>query len=124
MSDKETTLEQLKNKIKKFVKERDWEKFHSPKNLSMSLAIETAELMESFQWLTTEESKAFHLNKSNKKEVREEMADIAIYLLDMCNILNIDLSEAVAEKLLVNSRKYPVELVKGKAHKYPRYKKK
>ena len=124
MSDTRTTIEELKNKVQEFVRERDWERFHSPKNLSMSLAIEAAELMESFQWLTTEESKIFHLDQSRKRKIREEVADIALYLLDLCNILKIDLSEAVVEKLLVNSRKYPVDLAKGRADKWTRYKEK
>lgn len=122
MEDRVTTVEKIKGKIKEFVKERDWGKFHSPKNLSMSLAIETAEFMEPFQWLTNEQSEAPNLSTTDKKKIQEEIADIAINLLNMCNVLDIDLSKAIGEKLLDNARKYPVDLVKGKAHKWTHYK--
>ena len=118
MDDKKATIEQLKNKVKIFIEKRDWEKFHSPKNLSMSLSIEAAELMELFQWLTTEESHKLHLNKYKREKIEEEIADIAVYLLDLCSILNIDLVSAINKKLLLNSKKYPVKLVRGKAYKY------
>lgn len=123
MDDRTTTFEELKERIRAFVKARDWEKFHSPKNLSMSLAIEAAELMELFQWTTTEGSKIIHLKKGFKKKVEEEMADIAIYLLNLCNVLDVDLSGAIIDKLRASARKYPIELAKGKAHKYTAYQK-
>lgn len=122
MEDRGTTVEEIKGKIREFVRKRDWEKFHSPKNLSMSLVIETAELMESFQWLTNEQSEAPNLCAADKKKIREEIADITINLLNMCNVLDIDLSKAVGEKLLNNARKYPIDLAKGKAHKWTHYK--
>ncbi|MBU0469107.1 MAG: nucleotide pyrophosphohydrolase [Candidatus Omnitrophica bacterium] len=122
MSDKNVPIQRIKNKIKKFVKERDWEQYHSPKNLGMSIAIEAAELMEIFQWLTEEQS--FQLSKKQKTELEDEIADIAVYILNMCNVLNIDLSEAIAKKMIKNEKKYPAKLVKGKMHKYTHYKEK
>ncbi len=122
MADDKKTILQIKKKIKTFIKERDWEKFHSPKNLSMSLAIEASELMEIFQWLTTEEANVDQLTKNQKKRIEEEIADIGIYLFDLCNVLNIDVSCAIENKLKLNRCKYPVKLAKGKAEKYTAYK--
>jgi NTP pyrophosphatase (non-canonical NTP hydrolase) len=87
----------------------------------MSLAIEVAELMEVFQWLTIEAS--YELKNDTKKmaEVKDELADVAVYLFNLSNVLNIDLSKAIEDKLIKNSEKYPVELVKGKIHKYSHY---
>ena len=124
MRDIDTTIKQLKNKIEKFVKERDWEQYHSPKNLSISLAIEVAELMEKFQWLTTEESKTLHLDKEKRQEIEDELADIGVFLLNLCNVLDVDLSTAIKRKLAKNNKKYPAKLVKGKAHKYTYYRRK
>lgn len=119
MSDKNILVQSIKNKIKKFVKERDWEQYHSPKNLSMSIAIEAAELMEIFQWITEEQS--FKLSKKQRLELEDEIADIAVYLLNLCNVLDIDLSAAVSRKMIKNKKKYPVKLAKGKMHKYTFY---
>ena len=121
MSDPDTSIQQLKDKIKEFVKERDWEQYHSPKNLSMSLSVEAAELMEHFQWLTSEQSHQLKDDPIKKAELEEELADIAVYLLNLCNVLDVDLSEAIRNKMAQNSEKYPAELVKGKAHKYTHY---
>lgn len=87
----------------------------------MSLAIEAAELMELFQWLSIEESRKVNLDESRRHKIREEVADIATYLLDLCIALDIDLSSAMADKLRVNANKYPVDAVKGKADKYTKY---
>ena len=121
MKDAHITIERLKDKINKFIIDRDWGKYHSPKNLAMSLAIEAAELMEKFQWLTTEESHQYTKNKKKLKAIEEEIADIAIYVIDFCNLFNIDLSKAIIDKLKKNAKKYPVSLAKGKAHKYTYY---
>ena len=121
MSDENMLIQELKNKIKKFVQERDWEKFHSPKNLSMSLSIEVAELMEHFQWVTIEQSKEIINNPIEKEKIQDEIADIAVYLLNLCNVLGVDMSEAITTKLKKNGEKYPVDLVKGKSHKYTYY---
>ena len=119
MSDDKTTLQQLKERMAAFVRERDWEKFHTPKNLSMSIAIEAAELMEHFQWLTVEESKT--LDPPALADIGEELADIVIYSLSLANTLGLDLSETVLAKMEKNVRKYPSEKVRGKAHKYTYY---
>lgn len=119
MSDSQTTLQDLKERMARFVRERDWEQFHSPKNLSMSIAIEAAELMEHFQWLTVEQSK--DLDAEALAALGEELADIVIYALSMANMLQIDLSETILAKMDKNSRKYPSDQVRGKAHKYTWY---
>jgi dCTP diphosphatase len=118
MTDDHTTISRLKELIAVFVAKRDWEQYHSPKNLSMSVAIEAAELMELFQWLGTEESAAHHRSRKIKKRMEEEIADVAVYLLELCAICEIDLSDAIRKKLLANSRKYPVRLAKGRREKY------
>lgn len=102
--------------IQKFSQDRDWEQFHSPKNLSMALSVEASELLEIFQWLTEEQS--YNLNDSKKQHAKEEVADIAIYLLRICMKLNINLEEAIIEKMKKNEEKYPVEKAKGSAKKY------
>lgn len=86
---------------------RNWEPYHSPKNLSMSIAIEAAELMEHFQWLTIEESRAIIKEPDKLERIKDEIADIAIYLLSLSNALNIDLSAAILEKLERNKERYP-----------------
>jgi dCTP diphosphatase len=121
MSDTQTTLQQLKEKMAEFVRERDWEQFHTPKNLSMSIAIEAAELMEHFQWVTVEESK--NLPVDALSDIGEELADIVIYSLSLANALGLDLSEVILAKMEKNIRKYPSEKVRGKSHKYTWYQK-
>ncbi len=124
MKNKKTSLEQIREEIKEFIKERDWEQFHSPKNISMSIAIEAAELMEHFQWLTEEQSKKLLKDKQKRRAIEDELADIAIFILDFCNLCNIDLEEIIEMKLKKTAEKYPAEIVKGKAHKYTHYHKK
>lgn len=119
MSDSQTTLQQLKEKMAAFVKEREWEPFHTPKNLSMSIAIEAAELMEHFQWLTVEESKS--LAPEALSDIGEELADIVIYALSLSNVLGLDLADTVLAKMEKNIRKYPSDKVRGKSHKYTYY---
>lgn len=116
MHDTTTCLAELKNKIKQFVEERDWQQYHTPKNLSMSLAVEASELMELFLWVEGEASKEVIVNKH--KAVKEELADIGIILLNFCMRYNIDLAQAIENKLKLNAQKYPVEKCKGKAVKY------
>lgn len=119
MGDENTTLGELKNRTAEFVRERDWEQFHTPKNLSMSIAIEAAELMEHFQWMTVEASTT--LSPDALGEIGEELADIVLYALSLSNQLGLDLSETVLDKLAKNARKYPSEKVRGKSHKYTYY---
>ena len=115
------TLLYLQEKIREFIRERDWLKFHSPKNISMSIAIESAELMEHFQWLSENESKELLRDKNKRGEVEDELADIAIYILDFCEHFGVDLEKSILSKLDKTAKKYPVRLVKGKAHKYTYY---
>jgi len=117
-SDDETPIQDLKDRIGEFARERDWEQFHSPKNLSMALAVEAAEVMELFQWKTEGETANIRRDPRLFRRVREEIADVAVYLLNLCNRLDIDLSIAVIEKLAQNAQKYPVGLAKGKNTKY------
>lgn len=119
MGDERITLQELKQRMASFVRERDWEQFHTPKNLSMSIAIEAAELMEHFQWLTVEQSR--NLAPEALAEIGEELADIVIYSLSMANTLKLDLADTVQAKMEKNIRKYPSERVRGKAHKYTYY---
>ena len=114
MSDSTTTVAQLRDIVRRFVDERDWKQFHSPKNLSMSLAIEVAELMEHFQWIDIGESREIGEDAGKLAEVREEMADVLCYLLAIANELEIDLSDAMRDKMVKNAVKYPAELSRGR----------
>jgi dCTP diphosphatase len=109
-------INEITNKIKKFSEDRNWDKFHTPKNLTMALSVEVAELVEIFQWLSQEESS--NLNEDDLQSVKEELADILIYLIRIADKFNIDLEESVDEKILVNEQKYPIELARGNAVKY------
>lgn len=119
MNDKITTLQQLKDQVASFVRERDWERFHSPKSLSMGIAVEAAELMEKFQWISTEES--IQEVDHNRVEIEDEVADVMLTLLAFCNASKIDVSAAFERKLALTSEKYPVDKVKGRHHKYTTY---
>ena len=111
-----TELESLKLRLREFAKERDWDQFHSPKNFSMALIVECAELVEHFQWLTDEQSK--RLPEDTLDEVSLEMADIMIYLIRLADKLDVNLLEAVERKIELNAKKYPIEKSKGLATKY------
>jgi len=110
------TLEDLTRELRRFAEERDWEQFHAPKNLVMALAVEAAELMEHFQWLTAEESD--RLPAGRAAAVREELADVFIYLLRLADRLDVDLGEAAREKIAKNAEKYPVAKSRGHKRKY------
>jgi NTP pyrophosphatase (non-canonical NTP hydrolase) len=112
-------LEALRARVRAFAAERDWERFHSPKNLSMALAAEAAELLELFQWSTEAESAS--LDEKKLREVRLELADVFIYLLRLSDRLGVDLLAAAYEKMALNAQKYPAERVKGDARKYTEY---
>jgi NTP pyrophosphatase (non-canonical NTP hydrolase) len=105
--------------VAEFAKARDWDKFHSPKNLSMALSIEASELMEHFQWLTEEES--YRLNSKTRQQVAEEIADVQVYLARLADKLDIDIFQAVENKMIKNNEKYPAEKVFGSARKYSEY---
>jgi NTP pyrophosphatase (non-canonical NTP hydrolase) len=104
--------------LEKFLAERDWEKFHDPKNLTMSIAIEAAELMELFQWKTSGESAAAALEPDTRECVRDEVADVMLYCLDLCRILDIDPGAAMKDKIAKNADRYPPERFRGVARKY------
>jgi len=112
-------VDELTQKLRAFAAERDWEQFHSPKNLAMALAVEAAELLEHFQWLTEEQSRA--LDPARREKVREEIADVFLYVLRLCDQLGIDLLAAAEHKIQVNARRYPAEKVRGRADKYDEY---
>jgi len=118
MADKSTSIESLKEKVGRFIMERDWEQFHNPKNLSMSISIESAELMELFQWKDNEEIEAIVGDTEALQEIKDELADIMIYSLSLANRTGIDLSKAVLGKLKKNSKKYPIKKARGSAVKY------
>ena len=115
MSDSQTTVAELRRLVNEFVDARDWHQFHSPKNLSMSLAIEAAELMEHFQWLSTEDSWQIVEQPEQHSQVADELADVFCYVLAMANELNLDLSQAVRHKMTKNEQKYPTEQFRGRA---------
>ena len=110
----------LQRRLREFAQARDWEQFHTPKNLAMALAAEAGELLEIFQWLTDEQASAVTGRDEDLQLVREELADILIYLVRMADVVQIDLEDAVRGKLRDNERRYPVELAKGNATKYNR----
>ena len=109
----------MKQRVASLVAERDWQQFQSPNNLSMSISIEAAELMEHFQWLTVEQSK--ELDAEALQDISEELADIVIYALSMANSLRLDLADTVLKKMEKNIRKYPADKVRGQSHKYTYY---
>ena len=111
-------IEKIQQELRKFAEERDWQQFHSPKNLSMALAAESGELLELFQWLTQEQSQ--QADAELLQSVSEELADILLYLLRLADVIEIDLDAAVENKLRKNAEKYPVALAKGNATKYNR----
>lgn len=108
-------IEQLRERLRAFARARDWEQFHSPKNLSMALIVEAAELVEHFQWLT--ESQSTRLDPKTFQAVEEEVADVFIYLVRLSDLLGIDLLDAAARKIALNEKKYPAEEVRGSAKK-------
>lgn len=109
-------LSNLKQRLREFTEARDWDQFHSPKNLCMALSAEVAEITEHFQWLTEEQSQNIPAKKL--KEVEAELADTFIYLVRLADKLNVDLLKAAEEKIDVNEKRYPVEKAKGNAIKY------
>jgi dCTP diphosphatase len=113
-SDRETTLAELREMVQQFVHERDWQQFHSPKNLSMSLAIEAAELMEHFQWISPDASRRVPEDEVKLTAVGEELADILCYTLALANELELDLAAAMRDKMDKNRRKYPAAEYRGR----------
>jgi dCTP diphosphatase len=114
MTDSTTTVAELRQLIADFVARRDWRQFHAPKNLSMSLAIEAAELMEHFQWISPEESRRLADDPDRLAAVADELADVLCYALAVTNELGLDLSTAIRRKIAKNEQKYPVEEYRGR----------
>jgi NTP pyrophosphatase (non-canonical NTP hydrolase) len=114
MNDQNTTLHDLRQIIAEFVDQRDWEQFHAPKNISMAMAIEVAELMEHFQWLTVSASRKVVADAEKLNAVAEEMADVLCYLLALANELDVDMTAAMIAKMEKNRRKYPPEEYRGR----------
>jgi NTP pyrophosphatase (non-canonical NTP hydrolase) len=109
-------LEKLIQSIRKFAQERDWEQFHTPKNIAMALSVEVAEIVEHFQWLTQAQSS--HLDSAKISEIKEEIADVMIYLTRLADRLGIDPVQAAKDKMRLNEKKYPIEKARGNATKY------
>ena len=115
----DTLISSLQESLRKFVRERDWEQFHTPKNLAMALTVEAGELQEIFQWLTDQQSS--DLSVRQRQHVQEEMADVLLYLCRLADVLDIDLQDAALAKLKLNAEKYPADQVRGKSTKYSEY---
>lgn len=112
-------FEEIKLLARRFAQVREWEQFHSPKNLAMALSVEAAELVEIFQWLTEQQSE--HLDDEMRARVVDEIADVQVYLVRLADRLQIEIPAAVAQKMQKNEAKYPVERVRGSARKYSEY---
>ena len=117
-ADNETTISQLKERIRSFADARDWEQFHSPKNLGMALASEAGELMEHFLWVDLEESRRVCDDTVKRGLIADELADVLIYALRFADVAGIDAAEAVFTKMARNEERYPVEKAKGSSRKY------
>lgn len=115
MSDERTTVGELRELMQRFVDERDWRQFHSPKNLAMSAAIEAAELMEHFQWIESEASRRVADDPAKLTKIGEELADVLCYCLALANTLQLDVSEILRDKLHKNALKYPADEFRGKS---------
>jgi len=114
--DSNSNIQDLKELVGKFIHDREWEKFHNPKDLAEAICIEAAELLEVFQWMPSDEVVRQIDNPSNLKRIEEELADVLVYCLSLANVTDIDLTNAVVNKLDKNSAKYPVEKYRGRAH--------
>jgi len=114
MNDSTTTVAELRDLVRRFVDERQWRQFHTPKNLAMSISIEAAELMEHFQWLTAEQSAAVAENADKRHAVGEELADVVCYALALANAIGLDLADCVAKKMIRNAAKYPAGEFQGR----------
>ncbi|MBN1640627.1 MAG: nucleotide pyrophosphohydrolase [Anaerolineae bacterium] len=112
--DDQTSVADLCAFVEQFVAERQWQPYHDPKNLSASIAIEAAELVEIYQWLDNAQARAAGRDPGIRQRTREELADVLIYCLSLANALAIDLSEAIRDKMAANALKYPADAVRGK----------
>ena len=114
MDDNDTTVAELKELMTRFVDERDWQQFHDPKNLSMSIAIEAAELMEQFQWMRTDELAAVRDDPRQMADITDDLADITAYVVSFAETMGVDLAAALERKMAKNAEKYPVDEFRGK----------
>ncbi len=117
-NDSSTTVAEIKARVLAFARERDWEQFHAPKNLSMALAAEAGELMEHFLWATPEASRTIAQDEAKRKKIEEELADVVIYALEFANMTGVDVAAAIETKMAANAAKYPVDKAKGRSEKY------
>ena len=117
--EKNSDLEALRDLIREFVAERDWDQFHTPKNLATALAVEAAELLEHFQWLQT--GALDELPEAKREQVRHELADVLVYLIRLADKMDVNLHDAVIDKMKINREKYPAEKVRGDSRKYSEY---
>lgn len=122
MSDETIDFVKLKERLIDFARQRDWEKFHTPKNLAMALTVEASELLEIFQWTTPEEAWALVADPVKKVAIEDELADILVYAVRMATVLDLNLKESIENKIDKNAQKYPADLVKGSSKKYNEYK--
>lgn len=111
-------VDQIQQRLRAFALERDWNQFHTPKNLATALSVEAAELLEIFQWLTDEQSLTIKADEQRMTMVSQEIADVMMYLLRLADVLSIDLQQAVDQKMKINAEKYPIEKARGNASKY------
>jgi NTP pyrophosphatase (non-canonical NTP hydrolase) len=118
MNDKDTSLIAIKAQVLAFAQERDWEQFHSPKNLTMALATEAAELMEPMLWMRSEDSHLDLLSNKVRAKIEEELADVFIYAIELANVTGLDIAAIIETKMKRNAEKYPVDKAKGKSDKY------
>ena len=118
MEDRKTILAEIKERVLEFARERDWEQFHSPKNLSMAISAESAELMEHFLWQSSEASCADLEDHKLRLKVEEELADIFIFAIEFANVTGIDIAKIIETKIALNAKKYPIEKAKGRSEKY------
>lgn len=112
-------IARITTQLRQFANERDWNQFHSPKNLAMAINVEASELLEIFQWLTEAQSR--EPNTQQQEQIRHEMADVMLYLIRLSDILGIDMASAISEKMAINAARYPADKVKGSAKKYTEY---
>ena len=111
-------LDDIRERLRQFAVERDWEQFHSPKNLAMALSVEASELLEIFQWMSEDQSRS--LDAERRRAAQAEVADVLLYLVQLADRLDIDLLRAAEEKMRVNAERYPIEKARGRANKYNR----
>lgn len=118
VDDLSTGLQEIKDRVLAFARERDWEQFHSPKNLSMAIAAEAAELMEHFLWQSPDQSRSDMEEKHLREKVEQELADIFIFAIEFANVTGMDVAAIIEEKMSRNAEKYPVDKARGRSEKY------